>query len=151
MSSSIFSGLNVNISWKFCDQLMALNENLSSGSYTAKIIACTLHKTVARTTHLFAYPVGAPAFNIYSILSFVWLKRTVRFPCRVHPKSHCRPLFIDSKIVTLKLFISKFDILWQKIFTTTHHLNYLKVPVSLLHLREILPWNCSEINFRIFY
>lgn len=112
--TSKFLGLFIDENLKYVSHIAKLNKKLASGCFSVRATFRELGKGVARNvyfalveSHLrYALPYwGACSQYLFNSV-FVLQKRAVRNLCNAHPRTHCRPLFIENGILTLpSLFI----------------------------------------------
>ena len=99
---------------KFYEHIIRLNKKLASGCFCVRASIQDLGRDAARNvyfalveSHLrYALPFwgGCSQYLFQSV--FVLQKRAIRNLCRVQPSTHCKPLFIETNILTLpSLFI----------------------------------------------
>lgn len=104
-----FLGLTVNASLTWSDHIDQLCSRLMSGLYLLRTLSSQVKEDTLKLvyhscfeSHL-AYGIifwyGSPGYQIDKL--FVIQKRAIRIICRVHPRTHCKPLFLKMNILTL--------------------------------------------------
>lgn len=109
VSSLKFLGVYLDNRLRFDTHVANLAKKLSSGSYAVRVTKHELGKDVARTVYFalieshLRYGVafwGGCSRHLFRSI-FIVQKRAIRYLCGARPRDHCKPLFIQQKILTL--------------------------------------------------
>lgn len=107
--SSKFLGLFIDEDLRFYSHIVKLNKKLASGCFSVRATYRELGKEVARDVYFalvephlrYALPFWGACSKYLFQSVFVLQKRAIRNLSNAHPRTHCRPLFIENNILTL--------------------------------------------------
>lgn len=114
VDNSKFLGLFIDEDLRFYPHIIKMNKKLASGCFSVRATYRELGREVARDVYFalvephlrYALPFWGTCSKYLFQSVFILQKRAIRNLSNAHPRTHCRPLFIENNILTLpSLFI----------------------------------------------
>lgn len=153
-----FLGLNINENLKWSDHLNQINSSLAKALFGLRVIFRTTGLNAALTVYHSYFMsracYGIIAWGSSSIINsiFILQKKAIRILADVGPRSSCRPLFIEMKLLTIhavyiyqictfvKNNYSDFLVENHEHQYNTRHRDFLQYPLHRTTLYEKSPW-----------